>query len=161
MNEISIRRATEDDASLIASQRRAMFADAVSPVPSTLQTMEERFESWVRERLRSDKYLGWIAETEAGPVAGAGLWIMDFPPHFLDVEPARGYLLNFYVAPEHRGRGLARRLLSLTMEEGRRLRLRVLTLHASKFGRPLYDRTGFRASNEMMLLSDGSTEPTV
>ena len=161
MIETSIRRATEEDATLIASQRRAMFADAVSPVPSTLAAMEARFEPWVRERLASGTYLGWIGEHAGKAIAGAGLWIMEFPPHFLDVQPARGYLLNFYVAPEHRGAGLARRLLALSMEEGRRRNLRVLTLHASKFGRPLYEQAGFRASNEMMLLSDGSTEPTV
>jgi GNAT superfamily N-acetyltransferase len=69
-------------------------------------------------------------------------------------------LLNFYVLPEYRGAGLARRLLAVAVEEGRRLGLRVITLHASKFGRKLYEQNGFRSNNEMILLSDGSTEPT-
>ena len=161
MTETSIRLATPDDATLIAGQRRAMFTDAVSPTPSTLAEMETRFVPWVRERLVNSTYLGWIAEQAGTPIAGAGLWVTDFPPHFLDVKAARGYLLNFYVAPEHRGTGLARRLLTLSVDEGRRRGLRVLTLHASKFGRPVYERAGFRANNEMILLSDGSPEPTV
>ena len=138
-----------------------MFADAVLPVPTTLAAMQERFEPWVRVRLAEGNYRGWIAEKDGTPVAGAGLWIMEFPPHFLDVEAARGYLLNFYVEPKYRGAGLARRLLRLCIEEGRRLGLRVMTLHASKFGRPLYEQYGFRGNNEMILLSDGSTESTV
>ena len=161
MSEIQVRLATETDAALIASQRRAMFTDAVSPAPLTLTAMQERFEPWVRERLANGSYRGWIAESAGVPVAGAGLWVMEFPPHFLDVEAARGYLLNFYVEPGHRGAGLARRLLALCVEEGRRLGLRVLTLHASKFGRPLYEQHGFRGNNEMILLSDGSTETTI
>ncbi len=153
--------ATEADAALIAEQRRAMFEDAVLPVPTTLAAMQERFEPWVRERLANGSYRGWIAEREGMPVGGAGLWVMEFPPHFLDVEAARGYLLNFYVKPEFRGAGLARRLLGLCVEEGRGLGLRVLTLHASKFGRPLYEQYGFRGNNEMILLSDGSADATV
>ena len=161
MPEIPIRPATVADAALIAAQRRAMFADAVSPLPPTLDDMQTAFEPWVRERLADGRYHGWIAEDAGVPLAGAGLWIMDFPPHFLDVQPARGYLLNFYVDPAYRGQGLARRLLDLSVAQGRRLGLRVLTLHASKFGRPVYERNGFRANNEMILLTDGSAEVTV
>lgn len=161
MPEIPIRPATVADAALIAAQRRAMFADAVSPTPPTLASMQAAFELWVRERLANDTYLGWIAEAAGLPIAGAGLWIMDFPPHFLDVQPARGYLLNFYVDPAYRGQGLARRLLDLSVTEGKRRGLRVLTLHASKFGRPVYERNGFRGNNEMILLTDGSAEVTV
>lgn len=161
MRESTLRPATESDARLIAEQRRAMFADAVVPIPSTLAEMQERFEPWVRERLANGSYRGWIAEDAGVPIGGAGLWLMEFPPHFLDVQPARGYLLNFYVGPEHRGAGLARRLLTACLEEGRRLGLRVLTLHASKFGRPLYEQYGFRGNNEMILLTDGSVETTV
>ena len=161
MAERKIRMATEMDAALIAQQRRAMFADAVDPIPGTLAAMEERFAVWVRERLRNGTYLGWIAEDDGSAIGGAGLWVMEFPPHFLHVEPGRGYLLNFYVQPAFRGQGLARQLLEMSVAEGRRLGLRVLVLHASKFGRRLYEQGGFRLNNEMVLLSDGSSEPTV
>ena len=102
-----------------------------------------------------------LRETGARAVGGAGLWRMEFPPHFLDTGQERGYLLNFYVEPEFRGQGLARRLLAAAVEEARRLQIRVVTLHASKFGRPLYEQEGFRGNNEMILLTDGSGEPTV
>lgn len=161
MTEVKIRLAAEKDAELIARQRQAMFEEAVTPVPPTLPEMVERFTPWVRERLSNGTYRGWIAEENDLAIAGAGLWIMEFPPHFLHLEPGRGYLLNFYVAPEHRGRGLARRLLAISVEEAKRLGLRVLVLHASKFGRRLYERNGFRLNNEMVLLCDGSTEPTM
>ncbi len=160
MPEILIRPATVADAPLITTQRRSMFSDAVSPLPPTLAAMQAAFEPWVRERLATGAYRGWIAEDAGLPIAGAGLWIMDFPPHFLDVQPARGYLLNFYVDPAFRGQGIARRLLDLSVAEGRQLGLRVLTLHASKFGRPVYEKRGFRRNNEMILLTDGSLETT-
>jgi ribosomal protein S18 acetylase RimI-like enzyme len=110
-----------------------------------------KFVPWVRAKLEDGSYVGWLTEEEGRLVAGAGLWVMEFPPHFLDVEPRRAYLLNFYVAEEMRGRGLARELLRLAVAEAKRRGIKVVSLHASKFGRPLYERNGFEVSNEMIL----------
>jgi ribosomal protein S18 acetylase RimI-like enzyme len=84
------------------------------------------------------------------------MWLMDFPPHWMDAEPVRAYLLNFYVEPEFRGRGLASELLTTAVEDARRRGIKVVSLHASKFGKPLYERNGFEPTNEMILrLRDG------
>jgi len=81
---------------------------------------------------------------------------MPWPPHFLDPEPRRAYLLNFYVAPEMRRRGLASKLLALAVAEAKTRGIRVVTLHASKFGKPVYEQNEFKMSNEMMLRFDDS-----
>jgi ribosomal protein S18 acetylase RimI-like enzyme len=50
------------------------------------------------------------------PVASAGLLILDWPPHPFDPEgELRGYLLNVYVEPEYRKRGLAHELVERCM----------------------------------------------
>jgi GNAT superfamily N-acetyltransferase len=90
-------------------------------------------------------------EDDGRLVGGAGLWVIDWPPHFMDAEPQRAYLLNFYVAPEMRRHGLARELLALAVAEAKARGIVVVTLHASKFGKPLYEKAGFKLSNEMML----------
>lgn len=118
--------------------------------------MVGRFVPWVEERLEDGSYAGWLVVEGERVVAGAGMWVMEFPPHWRDPEPQRAYLLNFYVAPEARGRGLAFGLLKTAVEEARRRGIKVVTLHASRFGRPIYERNGFEASNEMML----SLEPS-
>jgi GNAT superfamily N-acetyltransferase len=88
-------------------------------------------------------------------VAGAGMWLMDFPPHWMDPEPRRAYLLNFYVEPAFRGQGLAYELLKTAVEDARRRGIKVVSLHASKFGKPLYERNGFEPTNEMILSFEG------
>jgi GNAT superfamily N-acetyltransferase len=154
------RSATPADAELIAHQRLRMFADSGQATPESMQTMAANFVGWVRPRLADGRYLGWLvedqlaedrlAEGEKIAIAGAGLWLLDFPPHWLDPEPLRAYLLNFYVAPTHRRRGLAQKLLTLTLDEARARGVRVVTLHASTQGRPIYERNGFQSSNEMI-----------
>src|SRR5262249_49694442 len=146
--------ATEADAELISEQRRKMFVEMGQPDDEPMQAMLRNFLPWVRERLRDGRYLGWLIENGEHVVAGGGMLLMDFPPHWRDPQPLRAYLLNFYVTPEARRRGLAETLLQTATAEAGRRGIKVVTLHASEFGRPLYERNGFAATNEMMLHLD-------
>jgi ribosomal protein S18 acetylase RimI-like enzyme len=148
---MEIRPAELSDATLISAHRRAMFA-AIRPLDeSLLVTLERRSVSWTERMIREEKYLGWIATDAGRPVASAGLLILDWPPHPFDPEgELRGYLLNVFVEPAYRKRGLARALVEECLAEARRRNIRVVTLHSSQAGRPLYERLGFRATNEMM-----------
>lgn len=147
----TIRLATPADAELLAEQRLLMFVDADVPWAAAKEEMRGKFVPWVRERIDDGSYAGWIVEEGDRAVGGAGLWVMDWPPHFLHAEPRRGYLLNFYVAPEMRRQGLARELLETSVAEAKARGLRVVTLHASKYGRPVYERFGFKTTDEMRL----------
>jgi GNAT superfamily N-acetyltransferase len=149
------RLATAADAELIAGQRRSMFVDAGQAPDAGLSLMVENFVAWVRPRLSDGSYVGWIVEEGGRVVAGAGMWLMDFPPHWMDAEPRRAYLLNFYVEPGFRGQGLAYELLKTAVEDARRRGIKVVSLHASKFGKPLYERNGFEPTNEMILSLEG------
>jgi GNAT superfamily N-acetyltransferase len=145
------RLARVDDAELIALQRRRMFVDAGQADDEGLQTMMENFVRWVRPRLEDGSYVGWLVEDDGRVVAGAGMWLMEWPPHWMDAEPIRAYLLNFYVEPAARGGGLAYGLLKTAVEDARGRGIKVVSLHASKFGRPIYERNGFEAGTEMIL----------
>lgn len=146
-----LRIATAADAALIAAQRHQMFADNDLAGEERLRAMDGRFEPWVRERLADGRYVGLLLEEGDVCVAAAGVFFADFPPHYLDVEPVRPYLLNFYTAPEARGRGYAKLLVAAAVEQCRRRGAEVITLHASKFGKPVYETFGFTQTNEMML----------
>jgi GNAT superfamily N-acetyltransferase len=148
------RLATVADAALIAEQRCRMFVDAGQAEGVPLDVVKANFDAWVRPRLQDGSYVGWLVQEGERVVAGAGMWLMDFPPHWMDAMPLRAYLLNFYVEVEFRGYGLAYALLKTTVEEARRRGIKVVSLHASKFGKPLYERNGFELSSEMMLRLD-------
>jgi GNAT superfamily N-acetyltransferase len=145
------RLATVADAALIAEQRCRMFVDAGQAEGVALDEVKANFEAWVRPRLQDGSYVGWLVQEGERVVAGAGMWMMEFPPHWMDAMPLRAYLLNFYVELEFRGHGLAYALLETTVEDARRRGIKVVSLHASKFGKPLYERNGFELSSEMIL----------
>ena len=145
------RLATAADAELIARQRCRMFVDMGEADDVRMQVMIEKFVPWVRERLASGTYIGWLTMENGLEIAGAGMWLTDNPPNLMDTEPLRAHLLNFYVEPAYRGRGIAYGLLRIAVSEARLRGIKVISLHASRFGRPLYERNGFEATNEMIL----------
>jgi ribosomal protein S18 acetylase RimI-like enzyme len=144
------RKATPSDAAIITHQRRRMFVDAGREDNRLLDVMADHFEPWVEKMLVENKYMGWLTADSGKVVAGAGLMIMDWPPHPLDPrQDKRGYLLNVYVEPEHRRKRLASHLIEMALSEARRRKIRVVALHSPEPGRPLYESNGFRGTNEM------------
>jgi len=143
-----IRPAALEEAVVIGAQRRAMFFDM--GYRDGLDTMVEAFLPWVREKMSAGEYLGWFAVAEDGAIAaGAGLWLMDWPPHMIGPGSRRGNILNVYTDPEYRRQGLARRLTETAIEWCRANGIATVILHASDQGRELYRSLGFEPTNEM------------
>jgi GNAT superfamily N-acetyltransferase len=153
---ITIRPATSDDIPAIVTQRRRMFEDMGHTNPALLEAARIPFIQWLEERLANGRYLAWMAETsDSQVVAGAGLWLQDWPPGFFDIAPYRGYILNVYTNPEYRGQGLARQLVQEAVDWCAEQHIHVVSLHASDQGRSIYEKMGFIVTNEMrMILSE-------
>lgn len=155
----TIRLATPADAATIGLQRVKMFQDNALTCVSSWEELERDSACWTAEKIRSGRYVGWIVEDQTANdarretvvVGGAGVWFMEWPPHFKHLEPVRGYLLNFYVATSARGKGIAKELVGLAVAECRRRGVHIATLHASKMGKPVYESLGWKESNEMMI----------
>jgi len=133
-----------------------MFVDAGRADNAHLRSMSDAFKTWVTEQMRNGKYLGWLTESNGQVVAGGGLMILDWPPHPLDVQPLRGYLLNVYVDPAHRRKHLASDLIENALAEARRRKIRVIALHSTEAARPMYESNGFRRTDEMFYVEDFS-----
>jgi len=149
-----IREATleERDIEAIVHQRRAMFFDMGHRDERALELMSERFRSWLRRKMEAGEYLAWFAIVPDELVAGgAGLWLMDWPPHIVGGGNWRGNIVNVYTEPAYRRQGLARELMKKVMEWCAREGVETVILHASEEGRALYERLGFEATNEMRL----------
>jgi ribosomal protein S18 acetylase RimI-like enzyme len=114
--------------------------------------MTEHFRTWLRPRLEDGRYFGWFAMTEERVVAGVGMMVIDWPPHpSHSTQSERGYILNMYVEPDQRRRGLGGRLMALCNAEGERRGLRYMVLHATRQGRGLYEKLGWQTTTEMAL----------
>ena len=152
--EYYIRLAGLDDARAIVDHRRSMFRDMGRGDEARLAQMSAAFEPWLLRRMESGEYLAWMAVAADGSIAGgAGLWLMDWPPHLLGSGARRGNIVNVYVRRESRRRGIARALMETALEWARANGVDCVILHASDEGRALYESLGFAPTNEMRLIN--------
>jgi GNAT superfamily N-acetyltransferase len=152
MESIAVRQATVADAGVLAMHRRSMFRDMGYRDDAALDSMMVKFRPWLEAKMGAGEYLAWLAVTaDNSVVAGAGLWLMDWPAHMLGRSARRGNILNVYTEPEYRRRGLARWLIETALDWCRRNAIDLVVLHASPEGRGLYESLGFNASNEMRI----------
>lgn len=146
---LTVRRLLPEDAEVICVHREAMFLEAGGD-PATLRVMSENFQPWLLPRLEDGRYYGF-AVLGGGTVAAAiGLMSIEWPPHPAHPQQdQRGYVLNVYVEPAYRRRGLASKLMRLGEAEFTRRGLGFAVLHATEVGRPVYEGLGWDKTAEM------------
>jgi len=149
--ELPIRAAQAADIEIICEHRRAMFLD-MGHTGRILDPMIAAFRPWLKQRLESGEYRGWLAGNGGEVIAGAGLWLMPWPPHLVAPDQPRANILNVYTKPEWRGRGVARQLMETILNWCAAQGIRAVILHASDAGKPLYRSMGFEPTNEMRLI---------
>jgi len=151
-----IRQATVRDAATIAYHRVSMFRD-MGQVPTEALAAEllEKSTTALDALLREGSYVGWLAVNHGGRVlAGAGAHIKPQLPRvshdgIVVVTAAVPLVVNVYTEPELRGQGIARALMEMLMKWAASRGFDRVLLHASEFGRHLYQSLGFVPSNEM------------
>jgi GNAT superfamily N-acetyltransferase len=146
-----IRPATDADLEAILHHRRSMFADMEEGSESELDAMVKSARPYVEAALRDGSYRGWLVEIGGRVVAGGGVAIVPYQPTPMDPLARRAYVLNMYTEPPYRRQGLARQVLEAIVAWCREQGFRVVMLHASDDGRPLYRQMGFEPTNEMRL----------
>jgi GNAT superfamily N-acetyltransferase len=150
-----IRMATMADIPTIVHHRRAMFSEMGWDDPSQLDAMAEESHLWLARKIPSGEYLTWFAiAPDESIAAGAGMWLIDWPPTTMNVNGPAAMILNVYAEHAHRRRGLAKRLVTTQLDWCRAQGIRVAILHASEAGRALYAALGFQPTNEMRLRLD-------
>jgi ribosomal protein S18 acetylase RimI-like enzyme len=145
------RPVSSGDLDLICRHRHEMFK-ASGRTDAIVQPSTDAFRPWLRPRLDDGSYFGWIACLDEIEVAGLGMMVIDWPPHpSHPLQPRRGYILNVFVEPRGRGRGLAHALMDMAMAESKRRNLEYLILHATAMAMPMYEKFGWRRTSEMAM----------
>ena len=153
-----IRRATVEDAGVVAGHRARMFHDMGEISDDAYDDFLAASRKWTERGLTSGEYIGWFAVPKDEPdliVAGGGVQLRQVPPHpsaSADGKFAMGrhaIVLNVFTEAEWRKRGAATFVMEEIFRWAREEKLDRLLLHASDQARSLYEGMGFIATNEM------------
>jgi ribosomal protein S18 acetylase RimI-like enzyme len=147
----TVRRVTSGDAAALRELRlRALQVDPVAFASSYQQEAawpEERWHVWAAASAEGDDQALYVAEEGGGPVALAGAYRPEHSPRSLR-------LVAMWVAPEHRGKGVGRRLTEAIVEWARGADADEVTLWVVESNAParhVYESCGFEVT--------GTTQP--
>jgi GNAT superfamily N-acetyltransferase len=135
MSDVELRRATHADAEAVADVFLDSFRAALPTVKRAHDDADVR--RYVRDVL-IPRTECWVAVDDRGRVVA-----------MMSLKP--GWVEQLYVAPEHLGEGIGRRLLDLAKERSMG-ELQLWTFQVNDRARRFYERNGFVAAE----LTDGS-----
>ena len=156
-----IRRATVQDAGIVAWHRARMFQDMGEVSGDAFELLRAKARARLKEWLDSGDYVGWLATPADQPemvVGGAGVQLQPILPRPIDAstvgEGRQGTVVNVFTEPQWRRRGVAGLLIKEIINWSKDEHLERLLLHASDEGRSVYERLGFITGNEMRFVDD-------
>ena len=89
-----------------------------------------------------------------GEVIGcASLCYIKVMPTFSHPTGKRAHLMNVYVRPEYRRKGIAREMINMLISEAKEKGVTEISLDATEAGKPLYESLGFWSVEESMKMN--------
>lgn len=162
MHSYRVRRAGVGDLDALLRHRVRMFQEMGRWSPDVDEAaFTSEYRDWLLKLMPAGDYVSWVVETaddDGGRaiVAGGGATIIAWPPGPFYRGSQLAFVYNVYTEPEHRGQGLARRIMDTIHDFCRSRGIQSLALNASEFGQPLYESMGYRVTpSPMMFLSLG------
>lgn len=150
----AVRRATPDDAIILASLRFE-FRSAIGETIESPKVFVARCEGWMRDRLSNDElWLAWIVETrdEDGSLAVGAVWLqlIEKIPNPVVEKETHAYITNLFVMDFARGKGAGSMLLEAAIAECAARDVDTIILWPTPDSRGLYERHGFATTNAVM-----------
>lgn len=152
----AIRRATPDDAALLAEHRARVWREVGDWDADVLAPQIPLWAAWMRTALADATYVAWIAEDDAREPVGSGAVLVHVAiPRPSSPSDRAGRVQSVYVVPPARRTGVARALMNEAIAFARATNLVFLALHPSDDARPLYASMGFVDADEMLMRFTG------
>ena len=140
-----------EDVPTLIHHRCQMFTDMGQGKHPKMEGMLVAFENWAVGAIERGHHTGFVAEHQGQAVSSLSLIFPEYSPRLQDLDAHRPYIFNIYTEPQHRRKGLARKLVEMALELCQERGATLVALHASEDGRALYESLGFKASNEMTI----------
>jgi GNAT superfamily N-acetyltransferase len=145
-----LRAASIDEYPLAAEMRRQMSVEHDGDFDARWTDWRTRYAEFFAKKQRDGKGQLFLAFDGTKPI---GMAIVSLLEHYrTEVFGTKyGYVNGVFVYAEYRRRGVARKLMDMTIAWAREHGCSYVRLRASEQGRPLYASMGFTATSEMQL----------
>ncbi len=145
--------ATNDDIELLMSSRLEMLK-VVNNLSDDYEFSEELI-TYSKEYFEKGNQTTILAiDEEIDSVIGCvTLCYMEMMPTFSHPTGKRAHLMNVYTNADYRRKGIAMKMMEMLIAAAKDRGVTEISLDATESGRPLYEKCGFKASDECMTLA--------
>lgn len=144
---------TPSDIELLMESRLTMLREVNSLLPD--YQFSDEFVDFSREYFLNGDQTTVLAFDGDIVVGCASISYITIMPTFSHPSGKRAHLMNVYTAPSIRGQGVAKKMVTMLIDEAWAKGATEISLDATTMGRPLYERLGFKKNAEGMVLVKG------
>ncbi len=144
MNIIFRKAANADIPQLIEMRKGYMRETHTELTEDILFEIADKSKGYFQEHLNRDCIVYLAVDEDTGTVAACIFFLLiNKPASPLFLTGKTGTLMNVFTIKEYRRMGLAKKLVSMAIEDGRRWDLSYIELRSTKDGYPLYKSLDF------------------
>lgn len=145
---MTIREINLGDVGIITRMRIEMLDEVTEePLPEGLDSSVHHF---ILKHMMDETCLGVVAEQDGQVIADAVIYLFETMPDEVNITGMTAILYNVYTIPQFRGQGIMARMLPEVIRLAREAGAVELKMTAEKKAIPLYERMGFRLSDNTM-----------
>lgn len=148
---ITISIATKKEVNEVEAIRYEMLK-VVNRLPEEF-IFDDEFQVKTREYFQTEDQTTVLAYDCEEVVGCATICYISLMPTFDHPTGKRAHIMNVYTRESYRRKGIALQMMMALIEEARKRKVTELSLDATKEGRALYEKCGFLASSEGMVLN--------
>lgn len=137
------RKATSADISILVKLRIDFLIDDHGYLSDEEKSLiSNQLEKYFKKHIGND-FIAILAEEDGIVLSTAFLVMVEKPANTSFITGLTGTLLNVFTYPEYRRKGIATKVISLLLEEGKKAGVSSFDLFATESGKPLYEKLGF------------------
>lgn len=138
-----LRKATIEDINVLVQLRIDYLIDDRGYLEEDeKEIITDQLKCYYQSHISKD-FLAILAEENGIILSTAFLTITEKPANPSFITGVTGTLLNVFTYPGYRRKGIATKVISLLLEEGKKVNVSSFELFATEKGKPLYKKLGF------------------
>lgn len=149
---IIYRRATPVDVDLLTNTRLNLLREDSGPMTESESNMlyQSNKEHMV-VGMDNSSFFSYLAFDDDIFIGTCSVCLYSVLPGRKLPNGKHAYIQNTYVVPAYRGKGIAKRLVSMAVNEALSMGYKNISLHATEMGRLLFNQCGFKETGNINL----------
>ena len=108
-------------------------------------------KEYLAASMADGSFVSWIAIDDGKIIAVSGVSFYTLPPNKSCPTGKTAYISNMYTYPPYRKQGIATKLFGLAVQEAKNNGAIKILLNATTMGRPIYEKFGFKSTEDEMI----------